>query len=143
MSDIRMGAGEARFAELIWENEPIPSGSLARLALEALNWKKTTAFTVLKRLCDRGLFQNEGGTVKSLMSREEYYAKHSAQYVEENSPYEFTVFLGYAVQHLGYLPNEAAWEYGSYEADITRWEKGFDRILQDQYITMLNELYNS
>ena len=66
-----------------------------------------------------------------------------SQYVEENSPYEFTVFLGYAVQHLGYLPNEAAWEYGSYEADITRWEKGFDRILQDQYITMLNELYNS
>lgn len=93
MSDIRMGAGEARFAELIWENEPIPSGSLARLALEALNWKKTTAFTVLKRLCDRGLFQNEGGTVKSLMSREEYYAKHSAQYVEETFGGSLPAFL--------------------------------------------------
>ena len=93
MSDIRMGAGEARFAELIWENEPIPSGSLARLALEALTWKKTTAFTVLKRLCDRGLFQNEGGTVKSLMSREEYYAKHSAQYVEETFGGSLPAFL--------------------------------------------------
>lgn len=66
-----------------------------------------------------------------------------SRYVEENSPYDFTVFLGYAVQHLGYLPNEAAWEYGSYEADITRWDKGFDRELQEQYVTMLNELYNT
>lgn len=93
MSDIRMGAGEARFAELIWENEPISSGNLAKLALEALNWKKTTAFTVLKRLCDRGLFQNEGGTVTSLLSREDYYAKHSAQYVEETFGGSLPAFL--------------------------------------------------
>lgn len=66
-----------------------------------------------------------------------------AEYVEENSPYDFNIFLGYAVQHLGYLPNEAAWEYGCYEVDITRWAQGFDRILQDQYITMLDELYNA
>lgn len=93
MSDIRMGAGEARFAELIWEHEPISSGNLAKLALEAFNWKKTTAFTVLKRLCDRGLFQNEGGTVTSLLSREDYYAKHSAQYVEETFGGSLPAFL--------------------------------------------------
>ena len=66
-----------------------------------------------------------------------------AEYVEENSPYDFNIFLGYAVQHLGYLPNEAAWEYGCYEVDITRWDKGFDRTIQEQYVTMLNELYNA
>ena len=84
MSDLRMGVAETKFAELIWANEPISSGSLAKLALEEMNWKKTTAFTVLKRLCDRGLFQNREGTVTSLMTREEYYARHSEQYVREN-----------------------------------------------------------
>ena len=93
MSDFRMGAGELRFAELIWDNEPVSSGVLAKLALEALGWKKTTAFTVLKRLCARGLFQNEGGTVTSLMSREEYDARHSERYVEENFGGSLPAFL--------------------------------------------------
>ena len=83
MSDIRMGEAESRFAEIIWNNEPLPSGQLAKLAEGELNWKKTTSFTVLKRLCDRGIFQNEGGTVTSKLSREEYYARHSQQYVAE------------------------------------------------------------
>ena len=72
MSDIRMGAAEAKFADLIWDNEPLTSGQLTKLAAEALEWKRTTSFTVLKRLCDRGRFQIDGGTVTSLMSREEY-----------------------------------------------------------------------
>lgn len=83
MSDFRMGTGELRFAELIWDHEPIASGALAKLALDAIGWKKTTAFTVLKRLCDRGLFQNDAGTVTSLMSREAYFARHSELYVDE------------------------------------------------------------
>lgn len=93
MSDFRMGAGELRFAELIWENEPIASGVLAKLALESIGWKKTTAFTVLRRLCDRGLFQNDGGIVTSLMSRENYYAKHSQAYVEETFGGSLPAFL--------------------------------------------------
>ena len=93
MSDIRMGAAEARFAEIIWEWEPIASGELARLALKQIGWKKTTAFTVLKRLCDRGLFQNDGGTVTSLLSREEYYTRHSEQYVQETFGGSLPAFL--------------------------------------------------
>lgn len=93
MSDFRMGPGELRFAQLIWDNEPVSSGALAKLALDAIGWKKTTAFTVLKRLCDRGLFQNEGGTVTSKMSREEYDARHSALYVEENFGGSLPAFL--------------------------------------------------
>lgn len=83
MSEIRMGTAESRFADIIWENEPITSGQLARMGLEAFNWKKTTCHTVLKRLCERGLFQNVGGTVTSLISREDYYAQQSEAYVQE------------------------------------------------------------
>ena len=83
MADQKMGQLEARFADIIWEKEPISSGTLAALALEAFGWKKTTAYTVLKRLCDRGLFQNQNGTVTSLLSRKEFYARQSEQFVEE------------------------------------------------------------
>lgn len=83
MNDFKIGSAEARFADLIWEHEPVTSGEMARLGAAQFNWKKTTSFTVLKRLCDRGIFRNEGGVVTSLISREEFYARHSQQYVEE------------------------------------------------------------
>ena len=83
MADIRMGPAETQFAEIIWSNEPIASGLLSKKAEEILNWKKTTSFTVLKRLCERGIFQNQNGIVTSLISREEFFARHSEQYVQE------------------------------------------------------------
>ncbi len=83
MGELRMGTAEARFADIIWDNEPISSGDLAKLADREFKWKKTTSFTVLKRLCERGLFQNQNGTVTSLVSRKEFYARHSQQYVED------------------------------------------------------------
>lgn len=93
MSDLRMGTAEARFADIIWQNEPITSGQLAKIGLAEFNWKKTTSHTVLKRLCERGLFKNEGGTVTSLISREEYYARHSEAYVEETFGGSLPAFL--------------------------------------------------
>lgn len=83
MGELRMGTAEARFADMIWEYEPISSGELSKLANKEFEWKKTTSFTVLKRLCERGIFQNQNGTVTSLISREAYYARHSELYVEE------------------------------------------------------------
>lgn len=83
MSELRMGTAEAKFADMIWDNEPIASGDLAKLANQEFEWKKTTSFTVLKRLCERGLFQNQNGTVTALIPREEFYARHSELYVEE------------------------------------------------------------
>ena len=82
MADIRMGPAATQFAEIIWASEPIVSGVLSKKAEEALNWKKTTSFTVLKRLCERGIFQNQNGIVTSLISREEFFARHSEQYVQ-------------------------------------------------------------
>lgn len=83
MADIRMGPAETQFAEIIWEHEPIASGELSKLAEEKLNWKKTTSFTVIKRLSERGIIQNQKGIVTSLISKEEFFARHSVQYVQE------------------------------------------------------------
>lgn len=93
MEDIRMGPAESQFADIIWANEPVTSGELSKAAESKLKWKKTTSFTVLKRLCDRGLFQNQNGIVTSLISREEYYARHSERYVQETFGGSLPAFL--------------------------------------------------
>ena len=83
MSNLQMGPIESRFAYIIWQNEPISSSSLAKYSLEQLGWKKTTSYTVLKRLCDKGIFQNIKGTVTSLISKQEFYSLQSEKFVEE------------------------------------------------------------
>ncbi len=93
MRELRMGTAEAKFADMIWDNEPIASGDLAKLANNEFEWKKTTSFTVLKRLCERGLFQNQKGIVTSLISKEEFYARHSELYVEETFGGSLPAFL--------------------------------------------------
>ena len=83
MDDKKLGAVESRFADLIWGREPLPSGELVKLCEKELHWKKPTTYTVLRRLCERGIFQNEGGLVTSLIIREEFYAMQSERFVEE------------------------------------------------------------
>ena len=83
MAELKLGAVEAQFAEIIWENEPLSSTELVKLAGEKLGWKKSTTYTILKRLCQREIFQNEGGTVTSLLSKEVFAACQSEQFVEE------------------------------------------------------------
>lgn len=56
MSEYTMGAVEMRFAEIIWEHEPVSSGELVKLCEQELNWKKSTTYTVLRRLCQKGIF---------------------------------------------------------------------------------------
>ena len=93
MSESRMGAIESRFADMIWENEPVPSPELVKLAERELNWKKSTTYTVLKRLCERGIFQNQGGIVTSLISRQDFYAVQSEKFVEETFSGSLPAFL--------------------------------------------------
>lgn len=93
MADYQMGAVESRFADIIWNNEPITSSLLAKLSEESLGWKKTTSFTVLKRLCDKGIFQNIKGTVTSLVSRQEFYAAQSEKFVEDTFSGSLPAFL--------------------------------------------------
>ena len=93
MADYKLGEIETIFADIIWDNEPLSSRRLAELAQERLDWKRTTTYTILKRLCDRELFQNEGGTVTSLVSREEFYARQSEIFVEETFHGSLPAFL--------------------------------------------------
>ena len=93
MADLRLGPVESRFAELIWNGEPINSTELVHLAERELEWKKSTTYTVLKRLCEKGIFQNEGGVVTSRLSREEYAARQSEQFVEETFSGSLPAFL--------------------------------------------------
>ena len=83
MNDYQLGAVESRFADIIWENEPLSSAELVKKSEEALGWKKSTTYTVLKRLCEKGVFCNEKGTVSSLISKEEFYSLRSERFVEE------------------------------------------------------------
>ena len=84
MTDCTLGEIEAKFADLIWENEPLASGELVKLCEKELNWKKPTTYTVLRRLCEKGVLRNENGIVTSLISREEYYSAKSERVVEDS-----------------------------------------------------------
>ena len=93
MADYKLGEIESVFADIIWSNEPLSSRRLSELAQEKLAWKRTTTYTVLKRRCDRGLFQNQGGTVSALVSRQEFYARQSEKFVEETFSGSLPAFL--------------------------------------------------
>ena len=83
MAECRLGEIEMKFAEIIWRMEPVQSGELAKVAEKELGWKKSTTYTILKRLCEKGIFQNERGTVTSQLSFKEFQAKQSEAFVEE------------------------------------------------------------
>ena len=83
MREYKLTESEKKFAELIWQNEPIGSGDLVKLCEKEMNWKKSTTYTVLKKLCEKGIFQNENAVVSSLITKDEYYARQSIRFVED------------------------------------------------------------
>ena len=83
MGEYKLAEVEERFAELIWQSEPISSTDLVKLCERELNWKKSTTYTVLKKLCQKGIFQNENAIVTAKMSQEEFYGVQSRRYVED------------------------------------------------------------
>ena len=93
MDAYKMGTVETRFAEIIWQNEPLTSGELVKLCARELDWKKSTTYTVLKKLCEHGIFQNENGTVTSVLSREKYNALQSEKFVEDTFDGSLPAFI--------------------------------------------------
>lgn len=93
MQQYKLGEMEQKFADLIWEKAPIASGELVKLCGGVFNWKRTTTYTMLKRLCDRELFVNENGTVLVRMTKEEFQAAQGEQFLEENFDGSLPVFL--------------------------------------------------
>lgn len=82
-TSMRLATAEEKFADIIWENEPLHSRDLVKLCEEKLEWKKSTTYTVLKKLCDRGIFQNDGGMVSSFLSKEKVLNIQSTQFVDK------------------------------------------------------------
>lgn len=105
--EIQLGVIEARYADMIWEHEPVTSSELVKLTAVAFNWKRTTAHNVLRRLIDKGLFQNENGVVTSVISRDEFYSRQSKQYVEDTFVGSLPAFIAAFTQNSRLTQEEA------------------------------------
>lgn len=90
---IELGEVQARFADIIWAHAPIASGSLAKICERELGWKRPTTYTVLRKLCEKGLFENADGIVKIKITREQFYAEKSEQFVTESFSGSLPAFL--------------------------------------------------
>lgn len=93
MTDYKLGVVESRFADIIWEKEPLTTAELIKLCEEELHWKRTTTYTVLKKLSEHGFFQVQEKRITSLISREEYYALQSERFVEETFEGSLPAFI--------------------------------------------------
>ena len=108
MEELKLGVVESRFADIIWENEPLRSRELVKLCEEQLNWKKPTTYTVLRKLCERGIFQNNDGIVSSLISRADFHAMQSEKFVEETFAGSLPAFLAAFTTRKTLTPEEIA-----------------------------------
>lgn len=93
MNEVKLGVIESKFADIIWSNEPLRPKELEVLAEAELGWKRTTTLTILKRLCERGIFQNKERIITSLISREEFYALQSEKFVNDTFEGSLPAFL--------------------------------------------------
>ena len=107
MADMRLGPVESRFAELIWDGEPISSTELVHLAERELEWKKSTTYTVIKRLTERGVVKTEDAVVTALVSRDEVQRAESRAFVERNFSGSLPGFLNAFVGGRGLSAEEA------------------------------------
>lgn len=108
MEDIKLGMVETRFAELIWSNEPLRTKELVQLCERELQWKRTTTYTVLKKLCDRGIFVVKDSVITSLISKGQFHAIRSEAFVEENFRGSLPAFLAAFTSRKTLTPEELA-----------------------------------
>lgn len=83
MDQFKLGEMEQKFADIIWEHEPVSSRELTELCSEAFAWKRTTTYTMLKRLCNRLIFENQKGRVVALMSKEDFSVAQGKAFLKE------------------------------------------------------------
>ena len=93
MEDLRLGVVEARFADIVWANAPLSTRELIKLCEKELNWKRTTTYTVLQKLCERGIFRMENSTVSVELTRDEFYAVQSEKFVENTFEGSLPAFI--------------------------------------------------
>ena len=93
MEELRLGVIEGHFADIVWERAPISTRDLVKLCEKELNWKRTTTYTVLKKLCERGIFKTENSTVLTVISKDEFYAMQSERFVDDNFKGSLPAFI--------------------------------------------------
>lgn len=93
MEDLRLGMVESHFADIIWANQPLSTKELVAICEKKLNWKRTTTYTVLKKLCERGIFKTENSIVTATLSKEEFYAIQSEKFVDETFDGSLPAFI--------------------------------------------------
>ena len=120
MKEIQLGIIEAQFADLIWDHEPVTTSELVKIAEKVFQWRRTTSHTVVKRLCQKGLFVNSKGTVTSLISRPEFLSMQSRKFVEETFQGSLPAFIAAFTNKNTLSPEEAA----QIRAMIDRIEEG-------------------
>ncbi len=98
---------EYRFCEILWEHEPVSSSELVRLCKERLEWKKSTTYTVIRRLADRGVLKSENAVVTSLVSKEEVQSMESAEIVNRTFSGSLPGFIAAFVRKKSLTPDEA------------------------------------
>lgn len=108
MDEVKLGVVESRFADIIWSHEPLHSRDLVKLCEQELNWKKPTTYTVLRKLCERGIFRNENSIVSSVISREKFYSLQSHRFVEETFDGSLPAFLAAFTARKELSPEEVA-----------------------------------
>lgn len=82
MDNYRLCDSEYRFMTIVWENVPINSGDLVKLCLERLGWKKSTTYTVIKRLCERGFIKSDNAVITSIIPREKVQLEETEFFVD-------------------------------------------------------------
>ena len=90
---------EYRFCLILWEHEPVTAVELVKLCLEQLGWKRTTTYTVIKRLGERGVLKNENGTVTSLVSKDQAQASEISELVEKKFEGSLPAFVAAFTKH--------------------------------------------
>lgn len=95
MEHLRLAEGEYRFARIVWEHEPLPSGKLVELSQKELGWKKSTTYTVLKKLVDRGILRNENAVVSAVVPQDEILREESRAVVERTFEGSLPSFLAH------------------------------------------------
>ncbi len=105
--DFELGAIQERFAGIVWDNEPVSSGVLAKICERELNWKRPTTYTVLRKLCEKGILQNDSGIVSSLISREEFYSVKSERIIEDSYKGSLPAFVASFVSRKALSAEEA------------------------------------
>ena len=93
MEQLALGEVQKRFAKIIWANAPIPSGELVKLCEKELGWKKPTTYTVLRKLCSRGLFENVNGVVQARISQATFCGKQSERFIDDTFNGSLPAFL--------------------------------------------------